>query len=325
MPKPVITILVPMYNEETVLPLLYDELNKVTASLKKYEFKYLFVDDGSRDASLSIVKNFASNDNRVSFLGLSRNFGKERALLAGFDHVTGDAVVVIDADLQDPPQLISEMLSFWEQGYQDVYAQRINRKGETWLKRTTSSLYYRILQSVTRIEIQSDTGDFRLLDRACIEALKQFRETERNTKAMFSWIGFRKKAIQYDRDARAAGTTKFNYWRLLNLAIDGLTSFTTAPLRASAVLGFVVSVFAFIYLLEIVIKGIVTGSDVSGYPSTMAAILFLGGVQLLSLGIIGEYVGKVFNETKNRPPYLIGDTNIARGEAVITAERTGKS
>jgi glycosyltransferase involved in cell wall biosynthesis len=324
MPKPVITILVPMYNEEAVLPLLFDELNKVTASMPECDFEYLFVDDGSRDASLSIVKNYAASDKRISYIGLSRNFGKERALLAGFDHVNGDAVVVIDADLQDPPELIREMIRWWQQGYQDVYAQRTSRTGETWLKRTTSTLYYRILQSVTRVEIQADTGDFRLLDRACIEALKQFRETERNTKAMFSWIGFRKKAIQYDRDARAAGSTKFNYWRLLNLAIDGLTSFTTAPLRASAVLGFAVSIFAFIYLLEIVIKGIITGSDVSGYPSTMAAILFLGGVQLLSLGIIGEYVGKVFNETKNRPPYLIGDTNVSGVETSKPAARARK-
>lgn len=308
--KPLITVLIPMYNEESVLPLLYKELDSVSKKISDCNFVFLFIDDGSKDASLSIVKNIATKDSRVQYLGLSRNFGKERALLAGFDQVNSDAAIIIDADLQDPPQLISEMIKFWKLGYQDVYAQRINRKGESWLKRSTSHAYYRLLQSTTRIEIQQDTGDFRLLDRACIDALKEFRESERNTKALFSWIGFKKKAIEYDRDPRAAGKTKFNYLRLFNLAIDGLTSFTTTPLRIAGLLGFAVSIVAFIYLLQIIIKNILTGPDVSGYPSMMAVILFLGGVQLMSLGIIGEYVGKVFNETKNRPPYLIGESNV---------------
>ena len=308
--KPVVTILVPMYNEELVLPLLFEELNRVTGGIKDCDFVYLFVDDGSKDASVSIVKNYASQDSRVRYLALSRNFGKEKALLAGFDHVDSDAVIVIDADLQDPPELIPEMIALWKQGYQDVYAKRINRRGETWLKKVTSTMYYRLLQTTTRIEIQPDTGDFRLLDRACIDALKQFRETERNTKALFSWIGFRKYAIEYDRAPRAAGKTKFNYFRLFNLAIDGLTSFTTTPLRVAGVLGFLVSLIAFIYLLQVIIKNIIYGPDVSGYPSTMATILFLGGVQLMSLGIIGEYIGKIFNETKNRPTYLVGENNL---------------
>lgn len=299
-----------MYNEELVLPLLFTELDRVTAGIKDCDFVYLFVDDGSKDASLSIVKNYASRDSRVRFLALSRNFGKEQALLAGFDHVDSDAVIVIDADLQDPPELIPEMISFWKQGYQDVYAKRINRRGETWLKKVTSTWYYRLLQTTTRIEIQPDTGDFRLLDRACIDALKQFRETERNTKALFSWIGFRKHAIEYDRAPRAAGKTKFNYFRLFNLAIDGLTSFTTTPLRFAGILGGIVSIVAFLYLIFVIIKNIIYGPDVSGYPSTMATILFLGGVQLMSLGVIGEYIGKIFNETKNRPTYLVGDSNV---------------
>lgn len=318
--RPTVTILVPMYNEESVLPLFYDELNRVIATIPDCDFEFLFVDDGSRDASLSIVKNLASGDDRVRYVALSRNFGKERALLAGFDHVRTDAVVVIDADLQDPPALIAEMIEHWREGYQDVYAQRRSRSGETWLKRKTSSAYYRVLQSVTRVEIQADTGDFRLLDRACVDALTRFRESERNTKALFSWIGFRKKAIQYDRDPRAAGSSKFNYWRLTNLAIDGLTSFTTAPLRFSGFFGFAVSLIAFVYLLITVIHALVFGSDAAGYPSLMAVILFLGGVQLMSLGVIGEYVGRIFLETKGRPVYLVGDTNIGDTNVETNAE-----
>lgn len=309
--KPVVTILIPMFNEELVLPLLFVELDRVTSTITDCDFVYLFVDDGSKDSSLSIVKNYATQDSRIQYLALSRNFGKEQALLAGFDHVDSDAVIVIDADLQDPPDLIPEMISFWKQGYQDVYAKRINRRGETWLKKVTSTAYYRLLQSTTRIEIQADTGDFRLLDRACIDALKKFRESERNTKALFSWIGFRKHALEYDRAPRAAGKTKFNYFRLINLAIDGLTSFTTTPLRIAGLLGLTVSLVAFIYLIGVIIKNSIYGPDVSGYPSTMATILFLGGVQLMSLGIIGEYIGKIFNETKNRPTYLVGDSNIS--------------
>lgn len=308
--KPTVTILVPMYNEESVLEMLYAELNRVIETIPECDFTYLFVDDGSRDASLSIVENLAVSDPRVSFLGLSRNFGKERALLAGFDHADSDAVIVMDADLQDPPSLIPEMITLWREGYQDVYAQRRTRTGESWLKRKTSSAYYRMLQSVTKVEIQKDTGDFRLLDRVCIEALRQFRESERNTKALFSWIGFKKKAILFDRDARAAGKSKFNYLRLFNLALDGLTSFTTTPLRIAGVTGLVVSVIAFIYLLVTVIKTLLVGSDMAGYPSLMAVILFLGGVQLMSLGAIGEYVGRIFNETKGRPAYLVGDRSL---------------
>lgn len=307
--KPTVTILVPTYNEESVLPLFYAELNRVIETIPECDFVYLFVDDGSRDASLSIIKNFAASDPRVRYVALSRNFGKEPALLAGFDHARTDAVVVIDADLQDPPALISEMIRYWREGYQDVYAQRRSRSGETWVKRSTSALYYRLLQRVTRVEIQADTGDYRLLDRVCVEALREFRESERNTKALFSWIGFKKKAILFDRDPRAAGKTKFNYLRLINLAMDGLTSFTTMPLRIAGVLGAIVSLVAFVYLLITVFRTLAFGSDAAGYPSMMAVILFLGGVQLLSLGAIGEYVGRVFLETKRRPAYLVGESS----------------
>jgi len=300
-----ISILIPAYNEEAVLDHLYARLGQLTKDEKKYDFEFLFVNDGSRDKTLEIIKSYAEIDQRVAYVNLSRNFGKEIAMIAGLDHVTGDATVIIDADLQDPPELIPRMVKLWEQGYDDVYAKRRSREGESWFKKFSSKLYYRLLQRFTHVEIQQDTGDFRLLDRRAVDALKQFRESQRYTKGMFSWIGFHKKEILYDRDPRVAGETKWNYLKLINFAIDGITSFTTAPLRISTFIGTVVSVIAFIYLIVLVFKTLFFGTNLSGYPSTMAVILFLGGVQLLSLGIIGEYIGRIFNETKQRPLYFV--------------------
>ncbi len=300
-----ISILIPAYNEAPVLDQLMTRLGNLASNVKDYNFEFLFVNDGSKDKTLEIIKGFAEIDPRVSYVNLSRNFGKEIGMIAGLDHVTGDATVVIDADLQDPPELIPEMIKLWEEGYDDVYAKRKSREGETALKKFTSKMYYKTLQSITRIPIQEDTGDFRLLDRRVVEALKEFRESQRNTKAMFSWVGFHKKEILYDRDPRAAGETKWNYVKLVELAIDGITSFTTAPLRIATYAGIIVSLLAFLYLIFLVIRTAILGTDLAGYPSMMAVILFLGGVQLLSLGIIGEYVGRIFNETKQRPLYLI--------------------
>jgi len=300
-----ISVLIPAYNEQAVLEKLFTRLGNLANDNKEYEFEFLFVNDGSRDKTIEIIKDYADKDNRIAYVNLSRNFGKEIAMIAGLDHVTGDATVIIDADLQDPPELIPQMIALWEEGYDDVYAKRKTRLGETWLKKASSKAFYRILQKVSHVPIQEDTGDFRLLDRRAVEALKQFRESERYTKGMFSWIGFNKKEILYNRDERAAGDTKWNYFKLINLAIDGITSFTTAPLRISTFLGIIVSVIAFLYLIILVIRTIVFGTDLGGYPSTMAVILFLGGVQLLSLGIIGEYIGKIFNETKKRPLYFV--------------------
>ena len=301
----IVTILIPAYNEEEVLGFLFDRLEGLANSIKNYKFEFLFVNDGSRDNTLKIIKSQAKKDSRVSYINLSRNFGKEIAMIAGIDHVRGDAMVIIDADLQDPPELIPEMIKHWEEGYDDVYARRSSREGETWLKKKTSEMYYKILQSSTNIPIQIDTGDFRLLDRRCIEALKQFRESQRNTKALFSWIGYKKKEILYNRDPRLAGETKWNYQKLINLAIDGITSFTTAPLRIATMTGLVISVSAFIYIAYLLIRPLFGVSTGAGYSSTLAIILFLGGAQMLFLGIIGEYIGRIFNETKNRPLYLI--------------------
>ncbi|RYF29655.1 MAG: glycosyltransferase [Chloroflexi bacterium] len=300
-----ITLLIPAYNEAPVLPKLYNRLEQLANTLPDYKLEFLFVNDGSRDETLDIIKGYAKKDKRVSYVNLSRNFGKEIAMIAGIDHVNSDALVIIDADLQDPPELIPDMIKIWQDGYDDVFARRSSRMGESWLKKFTSRSFYKVLQKSTTIPIQRDTGDFRLLDRRCVTALKRIRESERYTKGFFSWIGYKKKEITYARDPRAAGETKWNYFKLFNLAIDGIVSFTTTPLRISTFLGLFVSFFAFIYIIVVIIRTIMFGADMAGYPSMMAVILFLGGVQLLSLGIIGEYIGRIFNETKQRPLYLI--------------------
>jgi len=304
-----ITILVPAYNEEAVLHKLYDRLKEVIKSIPAYQFEILFINDGSKDNTLSIIKKMRERDKRISYVNLSRNFGKEIAMLAGIDHAKGDGVIIIDADLQDPPELIPEMIKYWEMGYDDVYAKRRSRSGETWFKKWSSATFYKMLQKMSRIPIQENTGDFRLLDRRCIEALKQIREAQRYTKGMFSWIGYNKKEILFDRDPRAAGETKWNYSKLVDLAIEGVTSFTTAPLRLSAFCGFFISICSFFYIIWIIAKTLLYGEPVAGYPSLMTVILFLGGIQLISLGIIGEYLGRIFNETKNRPLYFVEEYN----------------
>jgi glycosyltransferase involved in cell wall biosynthesis len=307
-----ITILIPVYNEAENLPALMKRLDTLADGNKKFEFEFLFVNDGSRDDSLEIVKDFAAKNSRVSYINFSRNFGKEIAVAAGLDNANGDAVVIIDADLQDPPELIPQMIKIWQSGYDDVYARRRSRDGETWLKKFTSKMYYRAVQKTTRVPIQADTGDFRLFSRRCVLALRQIRETSRQNKALFSWVGYKKKEILYDRDARLAGETKWNYWKLIKLAIDGLTSFTTAPLRFATLLGLIVSLVAFVYIVVILIQAACGIPRAGGFNALLIVVLFLGGIQLISLGIIGEYVGRIFVETKRRPLYLIEE--IHRGK-----------
>lgn len=308
-----ISILIPAYNEEDVLEPLYHRLGKFANDNKTYEFEFLFADDGSHDKTLEMIKEYTETDDRVKYVSLSRNFGKEHAIIAGLDHVSGDATVIIDADLQDPPELIPKMIKYWEEGYDDVYAKRNEREGETWFKMFTANGYYWLLNKMTKnqlITIPHNTGDFRLLDKRCVEALKQLRESERYTKGMYSWVGFRKKEITYDRDPRLAGVAKQNYRKLFNLAFDGITSFSTTPLRISTFLGILVSISAFFYLAYVLVKASIFGDPVAGYPSLMAVMLFLGGVQLLSLGIIGEYIGRIFKESKHRPLYFVEETNV---------------
>lgn len=318
--RQLISILVPCYNEEAALPVFYDRTSKVINSINRYEFQFVFVNDGSTDDTLRILKELRERDTRVCYIDLSRNFGKEIAMIAGIDYLSGDAAIIMDADLQDPPELIPEMISYWEQGDDDVCAKRTSREGETFFKKWSSHMFYRILQGVSNIPIQKDVGDFRLLDKQCLEALRLMRESQRYTKGLFSWIGFNKKEILFERPARIAGKTKWNYWKLLNLAIEGLTSFTIAPLRLASFVGCVLAFLAMMYMAVIIIKTIIYGGDVAGYPSLITVILFIGGVQLFFLGIMGEYLGRVFNESKFRPLYLVKEYN---GNKVIKQKVRG--
>lgn len=300
-----VSILIPFYNEQEVLPSLFERLQSLIDSNDNYQWEVMLINDGSTDNSLCLVKQMRLRDKRFRYIDLSRNFGKETAMLAGFDNVTGDCMVIMDADLQHPPEVIPQMLKLWEEGYDDIYGKRNNRGKEPWLRRKLSLLYYKLLQKTTNVSILQNVGDFRLLDRICIDALCSMRESQRYTKGMFQWIGFKKKEFTFDQDDRVAGNTKWSYIKLLNLAIEGITSYTTSPLKIATVMGLIVSLCAFIYMLFVLIKAIAVGDPVAGYPTIMVVMLFLGGVQLLSLGIIGEYVGRIFNETKNRPVYFV--------------------
>ncbi len=312
-----VTILIPAYNEEESLPYLYERLEELINSIKNYEFEILFINDGSKDKTLELIKKYRNKDSRISYVNFSRNFGKEIAMLAGFDYAKGDCVIIMDADLQDPPELIPELLKYWEQGYDDVYAQRRSRKGETFLKKFTSKMYYRVLQQLTKVEIQKDTGDFRLLDRRCVNALREMRETSRCSKSMFSWIGYKKKAVLYDRDPRIAGKTKWNYAKLINLAIDGITSFTTSPLRISTLLAIPTFLMLIIYFIYVIVKCIRLSIPIQAFQATILLILFFSAVQIMLFGIVGEYLGRIFNETKHRPIYFVDEYNDVREENKI--------
>ncbi len=305
--KKLVSILVPCYNEEASLPTLYEEVRRLMDKETAYDWELFFVNDGSRDRTMEIIKELYKKDSRISYVDLARNFGKENAMLAGFDHVKGDCMVIMDADLQDPPSLIPDMLKYWEEGYDDVYAKRNSRGKESWLRRKLSMLFYTILDHSTRYDVLRNVGDFRLLDRKCIDALKQLRESERYTKGLFCWIGYKKREILFNRGDRVAGQSNWGYHALFNLAIEGITSFTTAPLRIATVIGLLVAVWALIYMGWIVTKALIWGDPVQGYPTIMTVMLFLGAVQLIAIGILGEYIARIFNEAKGRPTYLINE------------------
>lgn len=306
-----VTIIVPAHNEQESLPLLYDAIVKVTdsAEMSVYDWEMLFINDGSKDNTLDVMRALRERDSRVCYLDLSRNFGKENAMLAGFDYATGDCAVLMDADLQDPPQVMVEMLKKWEEGYDDVYAKRVSRGKESWIKKKLSLLFYKILNKMSKVEMLQNVGDFRLLDRRCIEALKKMRESERYTKGLFCWIGYRKAEVTFDRGDRVAGETSWNFKSLTKLALNGIISFTTAPLHLATWLGLFISGIAFLYLAFVFIKTLVFGDPVAGFPTLMCVILMLGGIQLLCIGIIGEYVARLYNESKGRPVYIAREYN----------------
>ncbi len=301
-----LSVVVPAYNEQDVLPEFHRRLSAVLDTIPM-AVEVIYVNDGSQDETLLLLHGLHEEDERVAVLDLSRNFGKEIALTAGLHRATGDAVVVIDADLQDPPELIPKLIDQWHAGYDVVYAQRTRRAGESWIKKATASGFYRVMQRIGQVKLPQDTGDFRLLSRRAVDALNTIGEQHRFMKGLFAWIGFRQKAVPYERDARFAGNTKWNYWKLWNFAIEGITSFTIAPLKFATYLGLLTAVGAFVFGAYTIIKTLIFGNPVPGYPSIIVIMLFLGGIQLMAIGVLGEYIGRIFTETKRRPLYFLNE------------------
>ena len=297
-------IVIAAYNEADALPAMHARLSRVLDAMS-LPAQVVYVDDGSRDATWQVLGAIAAGDPRVRLLRLSRNFGKELALTAGLDHVDADAVVVLDADGQDPPELLPEFVARWREGHDVVYGTRASRDGESWLKRATASAFYRTINRVSNTGIPADTGDFRLMSRRVVESLRGLRERQRFMKGLFAWVGFPNTAIAYRREARIAGRSKFNYWRLWNFALEGITGFSTAPLRVATYVGLGTALLAFGYGMWIIAKTLAWGDPVQGWPTMMAVVLFLGGVQLMALGVIGEYLGRLYLEAKQRPLYLV--------------------
>ncbi len=302
--RPTLSLVVPCHNEAANIDTLQARLSEVLDRLD-CSWEIIYVNDGSRDETLIRLESLHGRDGRVGVINLSRNFGKEIAMTAGLEHTRGEAVIVIDADLQDPPELIPALVAGWREGYDVVYAQRRARRGDTWLKKTTAGAFYRLMSKLGGVDLPRDTGDFRLMSRRAVDALMRLREQHRFMKGLFAWIGFPSKAVPYDRDPRQGGISSFNYWKLWNFALEGITSFTVMPLKVATYFGLCVSVLAGLYAVQMLVRTILFGNTVAGYPSLMAVILFLGGAQMLTLGVIGEYLGRIFNETKQRPLYLV--------------------
>lgn len=303
-PAVLLSIIVPFYNEQEVLEEFHSRLTKVLDSLP-ITSEIVYVDDGSKDTSLDVVRSFTSINSSISVIGLSRNFGKESAMSAGLEHCRGQAVILLDADLQDPPELIPQMIAKWREGYDVVNMQRSQRDGETWFKKFSAASFYKVMNAAAKIDVPENVGDFRLLSREVVDHINQLPERNRYMKGIFSWPGFRQATIQFNRDARFCGETKWNYLKLIGLAMDGITSFSIRPLRIATAVGGLVALSAFIYGMVIVFKTMMFGEPITGYPSMMVVQLALGGIQLLSIGLMGEYIGRIFIETKNRPLYLI--------------------
>lgn len=307
-----ISLLCPCYNEEAVLPLFFERITSVMEGIGQ-DFEIVCVNDGSCDGTLDLLRERAEADERVKVVDLSRNFGKEAALTAALDHSTGDAVVPIDADLQDPPELIGVMLEKWREGYEVVLAHRSNRSSDSWLKRVTARMFYKVHNRISQPELPENVGDFRLMDRRVVDALGGLRETHRFMKGLFAWVGFKTCIVDYVRKPRAAGKTKFNGWRLWKLAVEGITSFSTFPLTVWFYLGSL-TFGAFAYGLYIVLRTLIWGIEVPGYASLLCLILFFGGLQLLGIGILGEYLGRAYMESKKRPVYVVRGVYCRKGE-----------
>lgn len=305
-----VDLIVPCYNESQVIELFYKETGKVIDSINGYNFNFIFVDDGSKDNTLDIISGFAKFDERVKYISFSRNFGKESAMYAGLKNATGDYVLILDADLQHPPRLIPDMLQAMEEGYDCCAANRATRDGDPPLRTYFTRKFYRLVNKISEVDMPDGAGDFRMMNRAMVNAVIAMSEVQRFSKGIFSWVGFKTKWIKFENVERAAGETKWNFWKLFSYALDGITAFSTFPLKIASFVGVFVSGFAFLYLIYIIIKTLVLGIDTPGYASTIAVLLFIGGFIILACGILGEYVAKIYMEVKNRPVYIIRQTNV---------------
>jgi glycosyltransferase involved in cell wall biosynthesis len=300
-----ISLVVPVFNETAAIPRFFAAVEPVVRSMDAHQFEFVFVNDGSTDGTLDCLIEASKNTPHLVVVDLTRNFGKEAAMTAGLQEATGDAVIPMDVDLQDPPEVIPRLVAEWEKGFEVVLAKRCDRSSDSFLKRQTATWFYRIHNIVSEPKIPEDVGDFRLLDRRVVEALKALPERRRFMKGLFAWLGFRTHTIEYSREPRSAGQTKFSGWKLWNFALEGITSFSITPLRVWTYVGLLVAAGAFAYLAFIVTRTLIAGVDVPGYASLLATILFLGGVQLIGIGVLGEYVGRIYMESKQRPVYLV--------------------
>lgn len=300
------SIIIPVFNEEQVIEHTYERLKIVMDSTGE-TYELLFINDGSRDSTVDILKRLGETDNHIKVIDFSRNFGHQIAITAGMDFAKGDAVIIIDADLQDPPELILEMIEKWKSGYDVVYAKRTARKGETFFKKQTAALFYRTLRAMTDIEIPIDTGDFRLIDRKVCEQMQNVHEKNRFVRGLVSWVGFKQTAVEYERDERYAGETKYPLKRMLKLSIDGITSFSYKPLKMANYLGVALSSIGFIYMLVVLYQKLFTKTTITGWSSIIVIQLFFSGIILMMLGVVGEYIGRIYDEAKNRPLYIVRD------------------
>ncbi len=315
-----ISVIVPAFNEEEVIHAFHSRMSEVFDRLPGYRCEMIFVDDGSVDSTRRLIMELAASDPRVCAVALSRNFGKEAAMTAGLDVSKGDAVAIFDVDLQDPPELLLDFVENWEKGFDVVYAKRTRRDGETWLKKATAAAFYRVIRRLSRVSIPPDTGDCRLMTRRVVEQLVRLREHHRFMKGLFAWVGFPSVAVEYRRDPRVAGATKFNYWKLWNFALEGITSFTIAPLKIAMYVGFTLAAASCVRGGLVVVKRLVWGAAVCGYPSLIVTVLCLGGVQLFFIGVLGEYLGRIFGETKQRPLYIVDSVRESRISADVHGE-----
>ena len=304
-----IDIVVPCYNESEVLNIFYNSINEILINID-YEFEFIFIDDGSKDTTLNILKDIAKKDKRIKYISFSRNFGKESAMYAGLKNSTGDMVLIIDADMQNPPNLIPKMIEALEEGYECCAGYRADRKGEGKIRNIFTNSFYKITNKISEVNMPNGAGDFRLMSRKMVDSILKLSEVQRFSKGIFSWVGFKTKWISFENIKRAGGKSKWNFFNLFSYAIDGITAFSTFPLKIASFLGTLISSISFFYLVYIIFKTLIFGKDIPGYASIIVLILFIGGIIILSLGILGEYIGKIYLEVKNRPIYIVGETNL---------------